>query len=155
MTIENEKTNEKLADEVALDAVINDGAIVSDTVTDENAAQGAQSETVEQSMAGLIGLIAVGLNFTGYKKLSKVWADTKTNNQLAEKAVPVLKKHTWGRPILDFLSGNTAQEELALFMVVLPLGMASMSAYRDDVSEKKTIKEQSEKPAEVVENEPA
>lgn len=83
------------------------------------------------SLYGLFSLLPIGLNFAGMKKTAEVWADS-TCHGLAAACVPVFRKYAWGHKIINFLETGAGVEEMALFAVAMPIGMATFKAVQQD-----------------------
>jgi hypothetical protein len=129
-----EKTQEQLQAESALDSIVTDE---SQKVTLEEA---QQVETVQKDivgdLSGFIGFVGLGFGMAGYKNVAGVWSNSENNDRLAGAAVPVLRKYSWGAPVIRFLEGDVGAEELALFIALVPVTMGTLNAIKLDRQEK-------------------
>lgn len=105
-------------------------AIIPDLVEPKTVEQEPAASAVD-SLYGLLSLIPIGLSFAGMKKTAEVWGDS-TCHGLAAACVPVFKKYAWGNKIINFLETGAGVEEMALFAVAMPIGLATFKAIELD-----------------------
>lgn len=123
-----EKSPEQVASEQNLEMLADEPVI---DETQEAVAPVAQV-SAEQSLAGLLQIGHIALLAGGMKHTAAVWNEGACN-AFAAAAVPVLRKYPWGGRVLAFLESGSGVEEMALFMVAMPLTMATVNAVRQDL----------------------
>ena len=125
----------KTESEKALDVLIPE--LVESNNNESGAGAGQQSSELSavDNLAGLFGMASMGLKFSGFHKTAQVW-NGETNRTIAEKTIPVLAKYGWGNKIIDFLNGAGDVEILALVMALVPVGMATVTAFNADMESK-------------------
>lgn len=125
-------SDEQIAANLNLDAAIQE-LPVNDSQGQEQQELGANAV---DSLTGLLSLVPIVLGFAGLKHTAKIWTET-TIRGLSVAVVPVLRKHAWGMKIINFLETGAGVEEMALFAVAMPIGLATYGAYSMDVAEKR------------------
>lgn len=128
--VEVEKTVEQIQAEKNLDNAIPDFLLEDKTESEPNDAPIADAV---ESLYGLLSLIPIGCNITGYKNVANVWTDEACRG-VASASIPVFRKYAWGVKIIDFLETGAGVEELALGAILFPLGMATYGAYQLDTA---------------------
>jgi hypothetical protein len=134
-TIEGEAVElspEAAADWERLEARAQEGQQAEGAAPVEAEQEPAPSMTPEQSLAGLMQLAAMIVEISGFKRVAGVWTETVCT-QFAEKAVPVLKKYTWGRKLLAFLDDGAGVEEIAFLLYLAQLVVMTIGAAKADI----------------------
>lgn len=88
--------------------------------------------SAEDSLYGLLSLLPIGLGFAGLKNTAAVWNDG-TCRGVSAAVLPVLRKYAWGGKIINFLETGAGIEEMALFAVMMPVGLATYNAVQADI----------------------
>lgn len=106
-----------------------------------------------ESMAAFLMLAGGIAGQVGYKKTAAVW-NPETCRGVADRAVPVLRKYPWGASVIAFFEKGVGAEELALFVFLAPVGVATFAAIKADMEpepEKQKTTQGSDGPSQAVE----
>lgn len=137
-----EKTQEQINSEQNLE-MLDDDPVMEET--QEQAAAPVPQLSAEQSLSGLLQIGHLALLAGGMKRTAAVWNEQACNT-FAGAAVPVLRKYPWGGKVLAFLESGAGVEEMALFVVAMPLTMATVTAARQDLSKPEPAAAQAAEP---------
>lgn len=85
-----------------------------------------------ESMAAFMMLAGGLAGQVGYKRTAAVW-NPETCRGVADRTVPVLRKYPWGASVLAFFEKGVGAEELALFVFLAPVGVATFAAIKADM----------------------
>lgn len=96
--------------------------------------------STEEMLLGALSVVAMVANTAGYKRAASIWSQDACR-ELANRAVPVLRKYPWGVRVIAFLESGAGVEEIALVVYAAPLVLATVGAARLDAEAMRKVVE--------------